>query len=49
VTYQKIGTATQLKHFDSQTNYKNYSVSASMDVLTDEINQNVDNSVFAVK
>lgn len=47
MTYQKIGTATQLKHFDSQSSYKNISVNTTMDVLTNEINQNVDNSVFA--
>lgn len=49
ITYQKIGTAMQLKHFDSATSYKKMSANISMDVLTNEINQNVDSGVFNVQ
>jgi hypothetical protein len=49
MTYQAIGKYMQLKKLTSQVNYKTMSVSTTMNVLTDEINQTVAGSTFAVQ
>ena len=49
ITYKTFGSTLQMNHFASESKSSNMLVDTTMDVLNDEINRNIDDSVFAVQ
>jgi hypothetical protein len=49
ITYQMIGKYLQIKGLNTQTVTGSLNVSIVTKVFTNEINQNIDSTVFAVK
>ncbi len=49
LTYKKVSGFLQVQHVDSQVSSKNMSMTSTMDVVTNEINANINDSVFSVQ